>query len=72
MTCIPAGGELFGELAAGVRPRKLPDDGAEWRMRPTDFADRGDEWARVCYALALLAELYRATNGTLRVEGRSP
>ena len=59
--CIPAGKELLDELAAGVRPRKLPDGEVEWRMRPADFAARGDEWwARVCYALALLVELYRA------------
>lgn len=30
-------------------------------MNPAAFADRGDKWlARVCYALALLVELYRA------------
>ncbi|WP_444947942.1 hypothetical protein [Micromonospora ureilytica] len=57
--CIPAGKELLDELAVGIRPRKLPDGEIEWRLRPADFADRGDEWwARLCYALALLVELY--------------
>ncbi|MEU4532889.1 hypothetical protein AB0F49_32110 [Micromonospora ureilytica] len=57
--CIPAGKELLDEIAVGIRPRKLPDGEIEWRMRPADFADRGDEWwARLCYALALLVELY--------------
>lgn len=30
-------------------------------MSPVAFADRDEEWwARVCYALALMVELYRA------------
>lgn len=59
--CVAAGQGLLDELAAGVRPRKLDDGEIELRMRPAGFADRGDEWwARVCYALALMVELYRA------------
>lgn len=53
--CMRAGVELLTELGVigadrGVRP-----------MRPAAFADRSDQWwARVCYALALLVELYRS------------
>lgn len=59
--CVPAGTQLLTELAAGARPRKLPDGEIELRMNPAAFDDRDDEWwARVCYALALMVELYRA------------
>ncbi|WP_433531029.1 hypothetical protein ACQPYA_02565 [Micromonospora sp. CA-263727] len=59
--CLRAGQELLGELAAGESPRRTHEGGVELRMRPSDFGDRDDEWwARVCYALALLVELYRA------------
>ncbi|MDG4793056.1 hypothetical protein [Micromonospora sp. WMMD1082] len=61
--CVRAGRELLGELAAGDAPRRVEGGGVELRMRPAGFADRGDEWwARVCYALALLVELYRAAS----------
>ena len=59
--CLAAGKELLAELAAGQRPRQLPDGDVELRMLPAEFADRSDQWwARVCYALALLVELHRA------------
>uniref|UniRef100_UPI000480A134 hypothetical protein n=1 Tax=Salinispora fenicalii TaxID=1137263 RepID=UPI000480A134 len=59
--CLRAGKELLHELAAGESPRQTANREVELRMRPAGFADRGDElWARVCYALALLVELYRA------------
>jgi len=59
--CGRAGEELLDELAAGGLPRGTADRDVELRMRPAGLADRGDEWwARVCYALALLVELYRA------------
>lgn len=59
--CMRAGRELLADLAAGDTPRRVADGGVELRMRPAGFAERGDEWwARVCYALALLVELYRA------------
>jgi hypothetical protein len=59
--CVRAGKELLSELAAGEPPQRTADGDVELRMRPAGFADRGDEWwARVCYALALLVELYRA------------
>lgn len=59
--CTAAGKDLLHELAAGQAPRRLPDGEVELRMRPAAFADRGDAWwARMCYALALLVELYRA------------
>ncbi|MFI6162990.1 hypothetical protein ACIA59_23945 [Micromonospora haikouensis] len=59
--CLQAGRELLAGLAAGDTPRRVADGGVELRMRPAGFAERGDEWwARVCYALALLVELYRA------------
>ncbi|WFE26177.1 hypothetical protein O7623_22905 [Solwaraspora sp. WMMD791] len=61
--CLRAGRELLRELAAGESPRKTANGAVELRMRPAGFADRGDEWwARVCYALALLVELYRAVS----------
>ncbi|MEU5529301.1 hypothetical protein ABZ744_20415 [Micromonospora chersina] len=54
--CRQAGLELLHELGA--------IDGENKAFRPIDptrLADRSDEWwARVCYALALLVELYRA------------
>jgi hypothetical protein len=60
--CGPAGKQLLAELAAGARPRQLQDGQVELRMAPAAFADRADEWwARVCYALALMVELYRAS-----------
>lgn len=60
-SCGRAGKELLDELAAGTRPRRTAEGYVELRMRPAGFADRGDQWwARVCYALALLVELYRA------------
>jgi hypothetical protein len=54
--CIRAGAELLLGLGAIDR---------EWNVLgpidPARFADRSDEWwARVCYALALLVELYRS------------
>ncbi|WP_199489337.1 hypothetical protein [Micromonospora craniellae] len=59
--CVRAGRELLADLSAGDTPRRVADGGVELRMRPAGFAERGDEWwARVCYALALLVELYRA------------
>lgn len=59
--CVPAGKDLLRELAARQAPRRLSDGQVELRMRPAAFAGRGDQWwARVCYALALLVELYRA------------
>ncbi|GGM28385.1 hypothetical protein GCM10011608_11450 [Micromonospora sonchi] len=59
--CLRAGRELLADLATGDTPRRVADGGVELRMRPAGFAERGDEWwARVCYALALLVELYRA------------
>lgn len=61
--CREAGRELLAELAAGQRPHRLAQGGVELRMHPAKFADRGDQWwARVCYALALLVELYRAAS----------
>jgi hypothetical protein len=74
--CVSAGQELLAELGAGVRPRKLPDGEVEFRMRPAEFTDRGDEWwARVCYALALMVELYRAAmvdnSRLMRLDDRS-
>jgi hypothetical protein len=53
--CVRAGQELLFELGGIDCDRKVhPVD-------PTRLADRPDEWwARVCYALALLVELYRA------------
>ena len=60
--CVRAGKELLAELASGARPTRLGGGDVELRMRPAGFADRGDEWwARVCFALALLVELYRAS-----------
>ncbi|WP_091345742.1 hypothetical protein [Micromonospora rhizosphaerae] len=59
--CLQAGAELLRELAGGQIPRGAGTDEVELRMRPAAFADRSDQWwARVCYALALLVELYRA------------
>lgn len=59
--CTRAGKELLAELADGARPTRLPNGGVELRMHPAAFTDRGEEWwARTCYALALLVELYRA------------
>jgi hypothetical protein len=59
--CGPAGKQLLAELAAGARPRQTPDGQVELRMQPAGFAERNDDWwARVCYALALMVELYRA------------
>lgn len=61
--CVRAGRNLLRELAGGQAPVTTPDGDLALRMRPADFADRSDEWwARVCYALALLVELYRAAN----------
>lgn len=61
--CVRAGRELLRELAGGESPRRAAGGEVELRMRPAGFADRGDEWwARVCYALALLVELYRAAS----------
>lgn len=56
--CRPAGMELLQSLGA------IDHEGtALGPIDPAGFADRPDEWwARVCYALALLVELYRATN----------
>ncbi len=55
--CVPAGLELLSELGGFDR------DGT---LRPghlVQLADRPDEWwARACYALALLVELYRAVS----------
>jgi len=55
--CMRAGMELLLELGGGTgRGRETVGV-----MQPARFADRPDEWwARVCYALALLVELYRA------------
>jgi hypothetical protein len=59
--CVRAGQELLSELASGEPPRRTADGDLELRMHPAGFADRDDQWwARVCYALALLVELYRA------------
>jgi hypothetical protein len=56
--CMRAGTELLLELG-GSTDRGRATVGA---MQPARFAGRPDEWwARVCYALALLVELYRAT-----------
>ncbi|GIG93233.1 hypothetical protein [Plantactinospora endophytica] len=53
--CVRAGLELLHDLGG------LDGDGGVRRVDPTRFAGRPDEWwARVCYALALLVELYRA------------
>lgn len=61
--CVRAGRELLRELTAGESPHRTAGGEVELRMRPAGFADRGDEWwARVCYALALLVELYRAAS----------
>jgi hypothetical protein len=61
--CLRAGRDLLRELAGGHAPVAGPDGDLELRMRPADFAAYGDEWwARGCYALALLVELYRAAN----------
>lgn len=61
--CREAGTQLLAELSAGQRPHRRPEGEIELRMRPAEFADRTDEWwARVCYALALLVELYRAAS----------
>ncbi|MER5454626.1 hypothetical protein ABT008_07580 [Micromonospora sp. NPDC002389] len=59
--CLRAGAELLGELGAiDHHTRQLAS------VEPARFAHRDDEWwARVSYALALLAELYRAP----RVDG---
>ncbi len=55
VTCARAGLELLFELGGVDR------DGTVRPVAPNRFADRSDEWwARVCYALALLVELYRA------------
>jgi len=55
--CVRAGLELLRELGGVDR------DGTVHPVDPTRFADRPDEWwARVCYALALLVELYRAAS----------
>lgn len=61
--CVRAGRDLLRELAGGEAPATTADGALELRMDPAAFADRSDEWwARVCYALALLVELYRAAN----------
>jgi len=61
---VEAGLELLSELGGlrakvdtpGVRP-------VVGSMAPARFADRGDQWwARVCYALALMGELFRAAS----------
>lgn len=58
--CMRAGKELLSELASGESPQRTAAGGVELRMRPAGFADRDDQWwARVCYALALLVEVYR-------------
>lgn len=63
VTCLRAGRDLLRDLAGGHAPVTTVDGHRELRMTPADFADRSDEWwARVCYALALLVELYRAAN----------
>lgn len=55
--CVRAGLELLLELGGVDR------DGAVHPVDPARFAGRPDEWwARVCYALALLVELYRAAS----------
>jgi hypothetical protein len=53
---VQAGAELLRDLGA------IDRGGNELGpIDPSQFADRSDEWwARVCYALALLVELYRA------------
>lgn len=61
--CVRAGRELLADLAAGDTPRRVAEGGVELRMRPAGFTERGEEWwARVCYALALFVELYRAAS----------
>lgn len=61
--CQRAGRELLHELAGGQAPQPSAEEGVLLRMRPSDFADRPDHWwARACYALALLVELYRAAS----------
>lgn len=58
---LQAGLELLGELAGGQIPSNVGAGEVELRMRPVAFTGRSDQWwARVCYALALLVELYRA------------
>jgi hypothetical protein len=56
MPCSPAAHELLGSLLTPEPQR--PKNPA---ISPARFADRPDEWwARLCYALALLVEAYRA------------
>ncbi|PPA60414.1 hypothetical protein [Micromonospora chalcea] len=59
--CLRAGAELLRELAGGQIIKGAGTGKVELRMCPAEFTDRSDQWwARVCYALALLVELYRA------------
>ncbi|GGJ90540.1 hypothetical protein GCM10010123_20480 [Pilimelia anulata] len=59
--CLRAGKDLLRELSAGDAPRRTADRGVELHAHPAKLADRGDHWwARACYGLALLVELYRA------------
>ncbi|MFG1913014.1 hypothetical protein [Kribbella sp. NPDC048928] len=61
---MAAGLELLSEL--GGRRAQVDTAGARptvGALAPARFADRPDEWwARVCYALALLGELFRAAS----------
>jgi hypothetical protein len=50
-------------VAPRARDRAVTAPAAGGRGGPPGFADRGDQWwARVCCALALLVELYRAAS----------
>jgi hypothetical protein len=53
--CVRAGVELLAGLGGIGQDRTIQS------MQPARFVDQSDQWwARVCYALALLVELYRA------------
>ena len=55
--CVTAGVELLAGLGA------IASDRTTGPMRPAAFTERSDQWwARVCYALALLVEPYRAAS----------
>lgn len=55
VSCVRAGLELLAALGG------LDDTGAPRAVKPARLASASDEWwARACYALALLTELYRA------------
>ncbi|WP_328990336.1 hypothetical protein OG394_29300 [Kribbella sp. NBC_01245] len=60
---LAAGTELLADLASDGQAADAPPRSSV--MRPARFSARSDEWwARVSYALALLAELYRALSVT--------